>query len=242
MIPTRSICSARFGCRLRSVKLVPVAEVRTLPLRGRIAPPAVRQTSARTDSLTRLIAADGLVKRIFLTLALVGTVFLIVTFVMGLSVGDPRDLDERPAVSNHMQVALGATIFALFVHAITLTYFMGTGRWMEETSKAYRLSPDYCQASSRLKYSVVPGLFVCLVALVITGALGAATDPISRSGFEGWFGLSGSQIHFLAACLTLAINMLVNLIEFQAISKNSLLVERAMSEVQQIRREHGLPV
>lgn len=185
---------------------------------------------------------DCLVKRIFLTLAVVGTALLIATLMLGFSIGDPKLQQERAAVSLHMQVALGATIFALFVHAITLTYFMGTGRWMEETSKAYRLPPDYCEENSRLKYSVVPLLFVCLVALVITGALGAASDPASGSGFEGWLGMTGSQVHFFTACLTLAINAVVNLIEFQAISQNSRLIERAMGEVQQIRREHGLPV
>ena len=181
-------------------------------------------------------------KRIFLTLAIVGTALLITTLVMGLSIGDPKSPQERPAVSNHMQLALGAIIFALFVHAIMFTYFMGTGRWMEETSKAYKLSPDYCNENSRLKYSVIPLMFVCLVALVVTGALGAATDPATHSGFDGWFGLSGSQIHFLTACLTVGFNIVANLFEFQAISKNSALVERAMGEVQQIRRQYGLPV
>jgi hypothetical protein len=189
-----------------------------------------------------LTLADLLVKRIFLALATVGTVLLLATMVLGFSINDPTIPGERAAVSNHMQLALGAIIFALFVHAITLTYFMGTGRWMEETSKAYRLAPDYREENSRLKYSVIPLIFICLVALVVTGALGAASDPVSRSGFEGWLGFTGANIHFLTACVTLAINLLVNLIEFQAISRNSLLVERAMNEVRRIRHDHGLPV
>ncbi len=181
-------------------------------------------------------------KRIFLTLAVLSQILLIAAVVLGLNIGDARALENRPAVSNHMLTALGALVFALLVHAILLTYFMGTGRWLEETSRAYKLSPDYCRESSRLKYGAFPGMILCVVLLIVSGALGAAADPRGTSGFDGWFGFSAKQTHFLTACATICVNLLINVREYQAIARNGLLVHRALSEVQRIRREHGLPV
>ncbi|MBD3672123.1 MAG: hypothetical protein HUJ26_01240 [Planctomycetaceae bacterium] len=141
-----------------------------------------------------------------------------------------------------MLTALAALVFALLVHAILLTYFMGTGRWLEETSKAYKLSPAYCERSAKLKYSTLPLMVVILVLLIITGGLGAAADPLSHVRFRGWFGLSAADIHFLTACLTIGANLLVNLVEYFAIQQNGHLVKEVLGEVQRIREEHGLPV
>lgn len=177
--------------------------------------------------------------RIFLSLSVVGTILLIVALVLGLNIEDAK-LDRGP-VANHLLVAMGALVFALLVHAILLTYFMGTGRWLEETSKAYRLSPDYCARSSQLKYSTLPLMVGTLFLLIITGASGAAADPLG-AGFSGLWGLTAGEIHFLTACLAIGANVIVNVIEYLAIEKNGRLVKDVLAEVHRIRQEHGLPV
>jgi hypothetical protein len=164
---------------------------------------------------------------------------LIVALALGLHIEDAKV--DRAAVSNHMLVALGALVFALLVHAILLTYFMGTGRWLEETSKAYKLSPDYCAQSSHLKYSTLPIMAGTLLLLIVTGAFGAAADPLG-AGFSGGLGLTAGEIHFLTACLAVGANVIVNIIEYFAIQKNGRLVKDVLAEVQRIRQEHGLPV
>jgi hypothetical protein len=179
------------------------------------------------------------VSRIFLSLAVVGTIFLVSALVLGLNIEDPK-LD-RGSVANHLLVALGALVFAMLVHAILLTYFMGTGRWLEETSRAYKLSPDYCARSSQLKYSTLPLMVGTLFLLIVTGALGAAADPLA-AGFSGWLGLTVGEIHFLTACLAVGANAIVNIIEYLAIAKNGRLVKEVLADVQRIRQEHGLPV
>lgn len=177
--------------------------------------------------------------RIFLSLSVVSTILLIVALVLGLNIDDAK-LD-RAAVSNHMLMALGALVFALLVHAILLTYFMGTGRWLEETSKAYKLSPDYCEQSSRLKYSTLMIMAGTLFLLIVTGALGAAADPLG-AGFSGAFGMTAVEIHFLTACLAVGANVVVNLIEYLALQRNGSLVREVLAEVHRIRLENGLPV
>lgn len=180
--------------------------------------------------------------RIFLSLSVVSGLLLIAALILGLNIDDAKELSSRGAVSNHMLMALGALVFALLVHAILLTYFMGTGRWLEETSKAYKLPPEYCERSSKLKYSTLPLMVGTLFLLIVTGGLGAAADPLSHVQFEGWLGLSASEIHFLTACLTVGANLIVNFVEYSAIQQNGRLVKEVLSEVQRIRQEHGLPV
>ena len=182
--------------------------------------------------------------RIFLTLAVFSTILLAVAFTLGLNIGDPKAVDEatRVLVRWHFRTALAALVFACLVHAIMLTYFMGTGRWIEDTSKAYRLSDQWSQQSRSLKYRTFPAMIGCVVLLVLTAAFGAAADPAASVNFRGWFGLSPDTIHLLIASTTFGVNLLVNLREFQSIDRNGQLVDGVLQEVRRIREEHGLPV
>lgn len=178
--------------------------------------------------------------RIFLTLACVSTLLLIAAFVLGASIEDAKALDH--AVDYHFLTALGALVFASLVHAIVLTYFMGTGRWIEETSTAYRLPSEYHQRNRSLKYRTVPWMVLCFGLLLLTGCLGAAADPGSPVQFRGWFGMSGATTHFAAAVLTLTANVLVNVREFRSIDQNGQIVNEVLADVRRIREERGLPV
>ena len=183
------------------------------------------------------------VKRIFLTLAAVATILLCISLVLGLNVGDATQLDPaiQSKISTHMLVGLGALTFATLVHAITLTYFMGTGRWIEETSNAYSLGADYHTRNQKIKYGMLPGLSVCVLLLITTGALGAVADPATPMSLDGTLGLTGAQIHFGFAVLTAIANLVTNFSQFVAINRNSNLVEEVLTEVHRIREERGLP-
>jgi hypothetical protein len=182
--------------------------------------------------------------RIFISLAAVATVLLAASFVLGLGIGNPRadDPSVQSLVQLHFLTSVLALIFAALVHAVALTYFMGTGRWLEETTQAYRLSVQWCAESKRLKYRTVPLMVGCLLLLVFTGASGAAADPASPVGFAGWFGLSAASVHLVVAIVTFFVNVVVNLREYAAIGRNQHLVNSVLSEVRRIRLERGLPV
>ena len=184
------------------------------------------------------------VKRIFLTLAVTAAVFMVITIVLGLNVGDARSADPQTQarVSTHMLTGMGALGFALLVHAICLTYFMGTGRWLEETSNAYSLDNAWYEKSKKIKYGLLPGMTTCLVLLISTGAMGAVADPATMTSWGKPFGWTDAQLHFFTACTTLVINLAINFSEFIAISKNTAVVEGVMGEVRRIRMERGLPV
>lgn len=183
-------------------------------------------------------------KRIFLTLAVLSTLVLGVAFALGWVIDDPRSPESavQDQISFHFLTALAALVFATLVHALVLTYFMGTGRWMEETSNAYHLPDDWRQQSQKLKYRTLPAMSVCLLMLILTGAFGAAADPASAVGFQGWFGLSAGTIHMIIAATTLTLNVFVNLLEYQALDRNSQIVDQVVREVRRMREERGLPV
>ncbi len=182
-------------------------------------------------------------KHIFLTLALISTALLMAAFVTGMSIDDPTVQTEEAAasVNLHMGTAMFALLFAAMVHSLALTYFMGTGRWMEETSRAYRL-PESMPAESRsMKYRMILAMSGCFVMLLVTLGLGASIDANVWKGFTE-YGIAASTVHFLSASATICLNMLVFMQEYQAISRNGQLIDEVMGEVRRMRIERGLPV
>lgn len=183
-------------------------------------------------------------KRIFLSLVVVSTILLVVAATLGLNIGDVRSLDAstQSQVSMHMLVGLGALTFATLVHAICLTYFMGTGRWIEETSNAYSLDLSWYDRNQRIKYRTVGGVVLCVLLLISVGAFGAVADPATPVSLDGTLGMTSGQIHFFTAVLTVIINIVTNFAQFVAISQNSILVDGVLAEVCRIRADRGLPV
>ena len=182
--------------------------------------------------------------RIFLTLSFFGTALIAMTFFLGLGIDDPRvnDPEVQSSVSTHMLTGLGSLCFAALVHAITFTYFMGTGRWIEETSRAYKLPEDAYRENQSVKYRLLPGIFIAFLMLVMTGAFGAMADPATGGGYTGWFGMSPATVHLVFGTLTVIVNLAVNVHEFRSVERNKDIVDGVMSEVRRIRTERGLPV
>lgn len=183
-------------------------------------------------------------KRIFLTLALIANAILLYVIWRGLNIGDTGDNspEVQQQVGSHMLIGLGALTFATFVHAVALTYFMGTGRFLEETSKAYSLSGEYHSCSQRFKYGTLPGMTLCLLFMITTGALGAVADPATPASLADTFGVTDDWIHFGGAVVMIGLNLVVTLLEYRAISGNTQVIEQVLAEVHRIRKERGLPV
>ena len=128
------------------------------------------------------------------------------------------------------------------VHALLFTYFMGTGRWIEETSKAYSLSESWYLTNQRIKYGILPGICIGFLLLVITGSLGAVADPATSASLQKTLGISDSTLHFSAAVCAWIANIIINMTQYIAIIRNSAIVEGVLAEVRRIRQEKGLPV
>ena len=182
--------------------------------------------------------------RIFLPLAFLSVFLLVLTMALGLAIDDPKVRSQavQSGVQYHFLSALAALVFATLVHAIVLTYFMGTGRWIEETVTAYRLDPAWHSRSTRIKYRTIPWMVVCFALLVITGALGASADPASPMQGKGWGGFSAATIHLIVALATVTANLFVTWLEFMALEQNGEIVDQVLAEVRRIRLEKGLAV
>jgi len=184
------------------------------------------------------------VSRIFLPLAVLSAISLVIAMVLGLSIDDPKSLDPavQTSVQYHFLAALASLVFATMVHAIVLTYFMGTGRWIEETSSTYHLDPAFYTRSSTIKYRTVPLMVICFLMLLATAAFGAAADPASPMQSKGWGQLSAATVHLIIAVTAVGFNFLVNWLEFLALEKNGEIVTDVLAEVRRIRLEKGLAV
>lgn len=175
--------------------------------------------------------------QIFLFIATLGNIALLITIWLGWRIEDAAAMTDvaRQQVSFHFLFALASSSFALFVHAVVLTYFMGTGRWIQETSEAYSFEGTARQQNMKLKYKVLPGMMLCLALILITGAFGAIADPSSNTQME-----YGATIHFTLAVSLLFANLLVNVIQYSAIVQNSAVVDLVYQEVLEVRKERGL--
>jgi hypothetical protein len=168
-------------------------------------------------------AGDNVV-RIFLPLALVSTVTLIAAMMLGLMIEDPKVATAavQQGVQYHFLTALVALMSTTLVHAIVLTYFMGTGRWIEETSNAYRLPATFRSRSQTVKYRTVPAMVGAFLLLLCTGA--------------------PDKLHLAAAIISVIANIGVNYLEFLALERNGEIVDEVLDEVRRIRVEKGLAV
>jgi hypothetical protein len=212
-------------------------------------PPAVKDRLSE-----RLFSQPDRMNRIFLTLAVLANLGLAAAAWYGFEIGNRlvpatavSELQQRPAtdltamsnarhaVSMHLLIALAASLVVLMLHSIVLTYFMGTGRWLEETIKAYVLDERFRSGNIRLKYRVIPGMVACMALVIITGAVGALNDP-SVIDQASW----NSTLHFLLAIGTVGLNLAISVVEYFAIRENGQLVADVVVEVKRIRRERGL--
>jgi hypothetical protein len=187
------------------------------------------------------------VKRIFLTLAVLANITMLIALILGLQIGDPmqnggRDPAVNSRIGTHILIGLGALTSTTMVHALIFTYFMGTGRWLEETSTAYALPDTWYQRNQKIKYGILPGIMISFLMILGTGCLGAVADPATAVSLEGTVGISDSTLHFAMAVLTWIVTMMINFTQYIAIARNSAVVEGVLAEVRRIRLERGLPV
>lgn len=188
-----------------------------------------------------------IVKRIFLTLAVFANIAMLVALVLGLLVGDPMksnglDPEVNARLGTHILIGLGALTGTTMVHALIFTYFMGTGRWLEETSAAYSLADDWYQKNQKIKYGILPGIMISFLMILATGCFGAVADPATAVSLKKVTGISDSTLHFSMAVLTWLITLMINVTQYVAIGRNTMVVEGVLGEVRRIRLERGLPV
>jgi hypothetical protein len=185
------------------------------------------------------------VSRIFLSLVTAQYLCASYAFYRGLSLRglNLHDLEAQSAVSFHLNFGMLFVIVpCFFCHAVLLTYFMGTGRWLEETCTAYEMGGEFRENNMQLKWRAYPAMTICFALLLGVMITGVAADPGSMIDFTGWGGMSAARIHLTTVITTMTINLAVNIWEYFAIRRNGELVKSVMARVREMRMERGLEV
>jgi hypothetical protein len=161
--------------------------------------------------------------QIFLALAATDGLLLLVTFSLGLFVpsgqgGIVHDM--------HFLVALLTILTTLLVHGIVYTYFLGTGKWVREVVRVYRM-PDWVEAqATRNKRRCFPFVIWGMLAVGATAWLGAAADTIR--GFGGLW-------HLVAASATLAFTLGAFAFEYVSIVAQARLLIQVKDQADRLR-------
>lgn len=129
-------------------------------------------------------------EQVFSRAALFALVLLVATACLGLWLGDLHGVTD-PAMLRwgtvHRLTGVLTALVVVLVNSLTVTYFIGTGRWCREVVEVYGLDQSIVTRSAKLKRSAFPFALVGMLAVVAIVALGGAADPAAgRKGSRDW--------------------------------------------------------
>ena len=119
-------------------------------------------------------------EQVFTRAALFALVLLAATACLGLWLGDLHGVTD-PAILRwgtvHRLTGVLTALVVVLVNSLTVTYFIGTGRWCREVVEVYGLDQAFVTRSAKLKRSAFPFAMAGMLAIVAIVALGGAADP-----------------------------------------------------------------
>jgi len=178
----------------------------------------------------------------FARAALFAVALLVATAGLGLWIGDLHAATD-PAVLRwgtvHRLSGMFTALVVLLVNSVSVTYFIGTGRWCREVAETYRLAPALVERSRRLKRAAFPFAVVGMLSMVGIVALGGAADPgggmAERSReWATWHLVGGIG---LAAVIAWCFQA-----QLQPIRDQHDLIDEIMADVRRERVARGLDV
>jgi hypothetical protein len=191
----------------------------------------------------------SIVIRIFASLAVFSLLCMAAAFWLGVRIGDLQAAAD-PNVSEvvrrefmdrsrlHLLTGLAAALVVILVNSISVTYFIGTGRWCKEVVERYSLNRSLIKLSTRLKRRTFPWAVLSMMTTVSAAALGAASDPGTLlDNTAAWV-----TPHFVVSILTLAFLACSFFVQARNLQAHSNLIQDIMAKVRRVREERGLPV
>ena len=166
---------------------------------------------------------------------------MLATAGLGLWLGDLHGQTDQAILrwgTVHRLSGILAALVVVLVNSMSVTYFIGTGRWCREVVETYRLSDNFILRSKVIKRRSFPFALLGMLSVVGIVALGGAADPAAgRRGSEAWvtphllggIGLTG----VIAACFQC---------QRAKITEQQSLIEDVLVEVRAMREARGLDV
>ena len=151
-----------------------------------------------------------------------------------LAVESLRPIQRMAAL--HNVVGLLAALVTILVNSISVTYFIGTGRWCKEVVEAYGFDESFVERSRKLKRRSFPWALAGMTTVILVAALGAASDPATlRSGTSQWV-----ASHLTAALLGTGIIAGALWMQVGFMAKNNELILELVERVHRERSARGL--
>jgi len=152
---------------------------------------------------------------------------------------DIEDLERTRVFSSvHRLIGIATTLVIVFVNSVSVTYFIGTARWIKEVCETYPLDKQLIIDSRKAKSVSFIWSFIGMVTALLISALGAASDPSSGNlNTERWV-----DWHLASALGGVALLAFAFYQQWLKINANQRLIERVVAEVRRVREERNLPV
>lgn len=178
--------------------------------------------------------------RIFIGLAALNTLALALTFGLGfrtdsraaLAAGQTSVAAGSEAFAVHFFCGMVSGVLTLLVHSIIFTYFIGTGRWLKETVKAYGLADSIVRQTRRFKARTSPVALFSMLLVIAAAVMGAAADT----------GRIATTWHLVGGVVAIGFNLMSYPVEYRCVCENMSLLDQVTAEVRSIRRARGLDV
>ncbi len=136
----------------------------------------------------------------------------------------------------HVLFGVLASLVALLVNSIGITYFIGTTRWCREVVETYHLDEALIRRCNDLKRSAFPWALIGIGAVIGIIVLGGISLP--GSGFENpalWV-----MFHYLSALVGVGLITWSFMVQIGSIGENYEVIGEIIEEVRRIRAERGL--
>jgi hypothetical protein len=142
----------------------------------------------------------------------------------------------RTRMSMHMLLGIAASLVAILLNSISVTYFIGTSRWCREVVETYQLDPAFIEQSLQLKRKTFPWALASMLLIIVLVAFGALSDPGANIATH----LQWRTYHYLLAVLGTGFLGLAFFVQQQNVGANYRIIEQILVEVRRIRAERGL--
>lgn len=138
----------------------------------------------------------------------------------------------------HFQLGLASSLAVVLINSLSVTYLIGTSRWVREVCEAYGLDQKYIQTSDKLKRRTFPWSIMGVFCILTIIAFGAASDPGTlRPTTASWV-----TWHSTAAMIGASIILIAIFVQAMNLHENSQIINEVVGEVRKERQARGLPV
>ncbi len=138
----------------------------------------------------------------------------------------------------HFMMALATALATVLTNSISVTYLIGTCRWVTEVCDAYGLDRSLVRRSTLLKRRTFPWSLAGMFAVLTIVALGAASDPGTLRATTAQWVLP----HFIAAMIGGCVIIWAFFVQGLNLQRNAEIIESVVAEVRREREARGLEV